>query len=68
VAVLGAFNAWVPVELDQTGNGDWRRDLLLKPGRYPYKLLVDGQLKPDPAAERFEPDGFGGRNSLLIVK
>jgi len=68
VAVLGSFNAWVPLELDKSGNGTWRRDLLLAPGRYPYKLLVDGQLKPDPKAERFEPDGFGGRNSLLIVK
>jgi hypothetical protein len=68
VAVLGAFNAWVPIELDKSDNGTWQRDLLLTPGRYPYKLLVDGQLKPDPAAERFEPDGFGGRNSLLIVR
>jgi hypothetical protein len=68
VAVLGAFNAWVPIELDKREDGSWRRELLLAPGRYPYKLLVDGQLKPDPAAVRFEPDGFGGRNSLLIVK
>ncbi len=68
VAVLGSFNAWVPAGLDRQPDGSWQRDLRLSPGRYAYKLLVDGHLRPDPASHDFEPDGFGGRNSLLIVR
>ena len=67
VAVLGSFNAWVPLGLERQADGSWRRELRLAPGRYAYKLLVDGLLRPDPAASTSEPDGFGGRNSLLIV-
>ena len=68
VAVLGVFNAWVPQTLARQPDGTWLRDLRLMPGRYPYKLLVDGRLRPDPEAPASEPDGFGGRNSLLIVR
>jgi hypothetical protein len=67
VAVLGAFNAWVPEALDRQPDGSWKKELLLKPGRYAYKLVIDGRLRPDPAAHASEPDGFGGRNSLLLV-
>jgi hypothetical protein len=68
VAVLGSFNAWVPQEFERQPDGSWRSTLRLAPGRYSYKLLVDGRLRPDPAAASTEPDGFGGRNSLLIVR
>jgi hypothetical protein len=68
VAVLGVFNAWVPQTLARQPDGTWLRDLRLLPGRYAYKLLVDGRLRPDPEATASEPDGFGGRNSLLIVR
>jgi Glycogen recognition site of AMP-activated protein kinase len=68
VAVLGSFNAWVPQGLARLPDGTWQRELRLPPGRYSYKLLVDGRLRPDPTATASEPDGFGGRNSLLIVR
>lgn len=68
VQILGSFNAWVPEPLKRSAGGHWKRDLLLPPGRYAYKLQVDGQLTHDPSAERMEPDGFGGFNSLLIIR
>jgi hypothetical protein len=68
VAVLGTFNAWVPVGLQRQPDGTWQRELRLTPGTYAYKLLVDGRLRPDPEAHKSEPDGFGGRNSVLIVR
>jgi hypothetical protein len=68
VAVIGAFNAWVPVDLDRQADGSWKKELLLRPGRYAYKLVVDGSFRADPAAPASEPDGFGGTNSLLIVR
>lgn len=67
VQVLGTFNAWVPWPLERGPGGTWRRDLVLAPGRYAYKLRVDGRLQHDPSATRREPDGFGGANSLLVV-
>jgi hypothetical protein len=68
VAILGTFNAWVPLELQRQPDGSWQRELRLRPGRYAYKLLVDGHMRPDPASKGTEPDGFGGRNSLLVVQ
>ena len=67
VAVLGTFNSWVPVGLQRQPDGTWQRELRLTPGTYAYKLLVDGRLRPDPEAGKTEPDGFGGRNSVLVV-
>ena len=68
VKVLGSFNGWVPLDLKRSGAGNWTRDLLLPPGRYAYKLSVDGHLYLDPSARRSEPDGFGGQNSILIIR
>ena len=68
VDVLGSFNAWVPLDLQRQPDGSWQRELRLSPGRYAYKLIVDGKLRSDPEAPAFEADGFGGRNSLLIVR
>jgi len=67
VAVLGSFNAWIPWRLTRGPQGVWSRALVLPPGRYAYKLRVDGQIQTDPRALRQEADGFGGSNSLLIV-
>lgn len=67
VSVLGAFSSWVPLPLERRPDGTWQRALRLAPGRYAYKLLVDGHMQPDPEARGSEPDGFGGRNSLLVV-
>jgi hypothetical protein len=68
VDVLGAFNAWVPLPLERSGAGNWKRDLLLPTGRYAYKLRVNGYMALDPASARSEADGFGGLNSILIVR
>lgn len=67
VEILGTFNSWVPWRLDPAGKGRWKRALVLAPGRYAYKLRIDGHLRPDPGASQSEDDGFGNRNSILIV-
>lgn len=39
------------------------------PGRHPYKfLLPDGRWTADPRNREREPDGFGGWNSVLVVR
>lgn len=71
VAVVGDFNSWDPNRnaMERLGRGGtWRARLRLQPGVYQYSFIVDGrEWLADPAARSFVPDGFGGRNSVLVV-
>ena len=72
VAVTGDFNDWNAdgVPLKAAGKpGLWEAELRLPPGVYSYNFIVDGELLvPDPNAANQMPDGYGGTNSLLLVK
>lgn len=71
VSVIGSFNNWDPAAtpMKRDAAGVWRAALVLMPGRYPYKFSIDRKSKiVDPANALTEPDGFGGRNSVLEVK
>ena len=71
VSVVGDFNDWSEQGtrlIDHDGDGIWTTTVVLSPGRYQYKFLVDGKrwvVGPDAPAVR--PDGFGGRNGLLTI-
>lgn len=69
VAVAGSFNEWKPerTPLVPLGNGQWKGDLDVKPGRHEYLFVVDGQWLPDPNAKESVANPFGGKNSVLIV-
>ncbi len=72
VAVTGDFNNWdregVPLKR-AAKPGLWETQLRLKPGAYSYDFIVDGEvLVPDPNAPNQMPDGYGGTNSILLVK
>lgn len=49
------------------GQGRWRKDLVLPPGRYEYRLVVDNEWIADPLALESAPNPFGGVNSVLNV-
>ena len=72
VAVTGDFNNWDAdgVQLKAAGKpGLWETELRLPPGVYSYNFIVDGELLvPDPNAPNQMPDGYGGTNSILLVK
>ncbi|GAB4370037.1 MAG: hypothetical protein Kow00128_16770 [Deltaproteobacteria bacterium] len=72
VSVTGDFNNWNPdgVPLRPTGKpGLWETTLRLRPGAYSYNFIVDGNyLVPDPNAPAQAPDGYGGTNSILLVR
>jgi hypothetical protein len=72
VAVTGDFNDWNAdgVPLKAAGKpGLWETELRLPPGVYSYNFIVDGELLvPDPNSPNQMPDGYGGTNSLLLVK
>ncbi len=69
VCVAGSFNDWKPetTPLVAKGNGRWVGDLTIKPGRYEYLFVVDGQWLPDPNAKETVKNPFGGLNSILGV-
>jgi hypothetical protein len=70
VAVVGSFNGWSPAVNPMMKRGDmWELTLSLLPGKYSYRFLVDQKTQVlDPAASGVEPDGYGGKNSVLVVK
>jgi serine protease AprX len=69
VSIAADFTGWVPVAMSRRGEGDWRlRVPAPPPGRYRYKLVLDGtRWVPDPANSLREPDPYGGLNSILVV-
>jgi 1,4-alpha-glucan branching enzyme len=69
VAIAGSFNDWHPTvtPMIALGEGRWRKELTLPPGRYEYRLVVDGQWVDDPAAKETVPNPFGGMNAVLNV-
>jgi hypothetical protein len=70
VSVVGDFNDWDPsgTPLRPTGrSGVWSVELRLKPGRYRYTFLIDGnRWAGDPAEPRVTSD-FGAPMSVLTV-
>ncbi len=69
VFVAGSFNDWRPAvtPMIPMGCGWWVKGLVLPPGRYEYRLVVDGQSIPDPNAAELAPNPDGGGNSVLVV-
>ena len=70
VLVVGSFNDWQPdaTPMTKLRGGNWATEILLKPGRYEYRLVVDGQWQDDPMAARFVANPFGGLNGVVEVK
>jgi hypothetical protein len=48
-------------------NGVWKKIVMLTPGRYEYKFLVDGQWRTDPENDQVCFNRFGTRNNIFIV-
>jgi 1,4-alpha-glucan branching enzyme len=69
VIVTGSFNGWNKDSYKMTRkDGAWEYTLNLKPGKYTYKFIVDGQWMIDPANEEWEENRAGTGNSVLWVK
>ena len=69
VAIAGTFNDWRPevTPMVNLGAGRWCKDLVLLPGRYEYRLVVDGEWMADPLRQETSPNPFGGLNSVVKV-
>ncbi len=72
VYVIGSFNNWLPdgyaMHYDRK-RGVWTLALRLPAGQYEYAYLLNGKtIMPDPNALIQKDDGFGNKNSILIVE
>ncbi len=69
VYLAGDFNNWTPESTPMQKNGDncFRAELPLSPGRYSYRLVVDGEWRNDPHNEHVESNPFGELNSVVEV-
>jgi 1,4-alpha-glucan branching enzyme len=67
VILMGDFNNWNPKKhpMKKDDNGKWTRAVLLPPGQYEYKFLVDGQWKEDPQNDRICSNKFGSYNNVV---
>ena len=69
VFLVGDWNKWDiqanPMKLDK--DGSWKVSLIIPPGRYEFKLLVDGKWREGTKEEQTVPNSFGTFNNVLIV-
>jgi chromosome partitioning protein len=71
VQIAGDFNNWQPEQhmMEKVGDtGVWQTQMNLGPGRYRYRLVVDGQWQQDPYNESTEMNPFGGFNSVVEIQ
>jgi len=71
VSVIGSFNNWKPeggsMRYDAEA-GYWILESSLPPGNHEYSFLIDGnKIQLDPRAPMIRDDGFGNRNSMILV-
>lgn len=69
VSVVGDFNGWdeAATPARRQADGTWTTFVPLTPGRHVYSFIVDGQFVSDPTAPIAPDDGYGQKNSVLIV-
>jgi chromosome partitioning protein len=71
VCLAGDFNGWVPDSgnlLEVHEDGSWTKFFPLRPGRYEYKLVVDGRWLTDPLNPNRVPNPTGSMNSVLEIR
>ncbi|MCM8801240.1 MAG: glycogen-binding domain-containing protein [Candidatus Omnitrophica bacterium] len=70
VYLAGSFNNWNPktISAKKDKSGNWTAKVDLRPGRYEYKFIVDGNWTVDPCASAYVTNNFGTQNSVIEIK
>ncbi len=68
VEIAGDWTNWDPVQMNLVEANVWELRVNLGAGIYRYSLIVNGEEWTLPNGVPSEPDGFGGRVGLLIVR
>lgn len=69
VCLAGDFNDWKVCEapMRRVGEDTWSITINIPRGRHEYMFVIDNKWVPDPHAMGYADDGFGSRNSVLVV-
>jgi 1,4-alpha-glucan branching enzyme len=69
VFLMGDFNQWNQKvhPMKKETEGIWKKTIMVQPGRYEYRFLVDGQWQNDPANSQTCLNCFGTENNVLEV-
>jgi hypothetical protein len=69
VCLAGDFNEWkvCNAPFERVGESTWSITIDLPRGRHEYMFVIDDQWVVDPNAMGYSNDGFGNRNSVLVV-
>jgi chromosome partitioning protein len=69
ILLAGDFNNWQPqaTPMVMVGQGDWKMRLPLRPGRYRYRLVIDGAWQTDPNNAYVETNEYGELNNVVEV-
>ncbi len=70
VSLAGSFNNWDTNALvaKKDSKGSWIIKVNLKPGRYEYKFVVDGNWINDPNCTMCVGNSVGSQNCVVEVK
>jgi 1,4-alpha-glucan branching enzyme len=69
VRLIGDFINWNEQGYTMAHKGDeWNISMRLKPGKYLYKFLIDGNWILDPGNKQWEQNQFGTGNSVLWIE
>lgn len=70
VLLLGDFNQWNEKKhpMKKGEDGIWEKIIVVQPGRYEYRFLVDGRWQTDPANEKICRNCFGSNNNIFEIK
>jgi len=70
VILMGDFNDWNAKRhpMKKNKDGVWEKRVMLPPGRYEYKFLVDGQWWTDPKNEETCYNCFGTENNVMFIR
>jgi len=70
IAIAGDFNGWDPATTPLSRDeslGVWQTCVNVPPGRYRYRLVIDGQWVQDPYNSYVESNPFGELNNIIVV-
>lgn len=72
--IAGSFNAWKGQPMTRARSGEWSASIELKPGRYEFKFIIDGQWCCESGCEgphegclKCVPNSFGTMNRVLEI-
>ena len=69
VMLMGDFNQWDAKKhpMKKGEHGMWQKIIMVPPGRYEYRFLVDGQWRNDPTNDQITANCFGSTNNILEI-